>query len=93
MTSQTGQQIITINISSTIHNYNTYYNYFYNTTIIQCNTIITINKYSNISRSRGNQTMKFGHLIEHDMENIFLKKSFTKCGGEASPRHFYKQTK
>ena len=36
----------------------------------------------NISRSKGNQTMKFGQLIECDMRNIFLEKSFTKCGGE-----------
>ena len=27
----------------------------------------------NISRSKGNQTMKFGQLIEYNMRNIFLK--------------------
>ena len=32
--------------------------------------------------------MKFGHLIEYNMKNIFLEKSYTKCGGETSPRHF-----
>ena len=42
----------------------------------------------NISRSKGNQTMKFGHLIDYDMRNIFLEKSHTKCGGETSPRPF-----
>ena len=26
--------------------------------------------------------MKFGQLIECDMKNIFLNKSYTKCGGE-----------
>ena len=26
-----------------------------------------------ISRSKGNQTKKFGQLIEHNMRNIFLK--------------------
>ena len=26
--------------------------------------------------------MKFGHLIEYNMRNIFLEKSYTKCGGE-----------
>ena len=30
--------------------------------------------------------MKFGQLIEYNMRNIFLEKSFTKCGGETSPR-------
>ena len=33
-----------------------------------------------ISRSKGNQTMKFGLLIEHNMRNIFLENSYTKCG-------------
>ena len=43
----------------------------------------TIAKYimPNISRSKGNQTMKFGELIEYNMRNIFLGKSYTKCGG------------
>ena len=34
---------------------------------------------SNISRSKGNQTMKFGQLTEYDMTNIFLEKLYTKC--------------
>ena len=38
-----------------------------------------------IPRSKCNRTMKFGHLIEYiTMRNIFLEKSFTKCGGEKS---------
>ena len=28
----------------------------------------------NISQSKGNQTMKFGQLIEHKKRNIFLQK-------------------
>ena len=28
---------------------------------------------TNISRSKDNQTMKFGQLIEYNMRNIFLK--------------------
>ena len=32
----------------------------------------------NISGSRGNQTMKFGQLIEYDMKNIFLENSYIK---------------
>ena len=42
----------------------------------------------NISRSKVNQTMKFGQLIEDNISKIFLEKSFTKCGGETSPRPF-----
>ena len=32
--------------------------------------------------------MKLGQLIEHNMRNIILEKSYTKCGGETSPRRF-----
>ena len=60
MTSQTGQQTITIHILP------------------------------DISRRKGNQTMKFGQLIECNMKNIFLEKSFEKCGGETSPDPFLK---
>ena len=42
----------------------------------------------NTSRSKGNQAMKFGQLIECNMTNIFLKRSYTKCSGETSPRPF-----
>ena len=34
----------------------------------------------NISRNKGNQTMKFGQLIGYNMKNIFLEKSLIKCG-------------
>ena len=37
--------------------------------------------------------MKFNQLIEFKMRNTFLNKSYTKCGGKASPRHFYKKSK
>ena len=39
---------------------------------------IAIHILLNISRSKGNQTMKFGQLIECKMKNIFLEKSYTK---------------
>ena len=42
----------------------------------------------NISRSKGNETMKFGHLIDYNMRNIFLEKSYTKCGAETSLRSY-----
>ena len=32
--------------------------------------------------------MIFGQFIEYNMRNIFLEKSYTKCGGETSPRPF-----
>ena len=41
-----------------------------------------------ISRSKGNQTTKYGQLIEYNMRNISLKKSYTECIGETSPRPF-----
>ena len=34
--------------------------------------------------------MKFGKLIEYNLKNIFLEKSYTKCGGENIPRPFLK---
>ena len=40
----------------------------------------------NFSRSKGNQTMNFGQLIEYNMRNIFVEKSYTKCAGETIPR-------
>ena len=40
-----------------------------------------------ILRNKGNQTMKFGQLIEYYI-NIILEKSYTKCDGETSPRPF-----
>ena len=49
---------------------------------------IVINILPNISRSKGNQKMKFAQLIEYNMRNILLQKSYTKCGGETSPRPF-----
>ena len=39
---------------------------------------ITIHIMSNISRSKGNQKMKFGQLIEINVKNIFLRKSCRK---------------
>ena len=51
--------------------------------------ITIIHILSNTSRSKGNQTTKFGHLIEYDMRNSFLEKPYTKYAGEASRRPFY----
>ena len=40
----------------------------------------------NISRSKVNETMKFGQSIECNVKNIFIEKSDTKYGGEKSPK-------
>ena len=54
---------------------------------------IVIHILSNISRSKGNQTMKFGQLIDYNMRIIFIEKWYTKWGGETSPRHFSEKLK
>ena len=46
-----------------------------------------------ISRSKGNQTIKCGQLMEHNMRNIFLVKLCTKCRGETSAKPFFKKIK
>ena len=46
----------------------------------------------NISRSKDNQAMKFGQLIEYNMRKYFLEKSYTKCGGDTIPRPFSKNS-
>ena len=48
--------------------------------------IIAIHTLLNISRSKGNQTMKFNQLKENNMRNIFVEKSYPKCAGETIPR-------
>ena len=39
---------------------------------------IAINMLVNISQSKGNQTMKFSQLIEHNKRNILLQKLWRK---------------
>ena len=52
--------------------------------------IVAIHILSNISRSKGH--ILFGQLIQYNMRNIFLKKSYRKCGGEAISRPFSKKS-
>ena len=54
---------------------------------------IAIHILINISRSKGNQAMKFGQLIEYHLRNIFREKSYTKCGGKGNHRPFSKKSK
>ena len=53
---------------------------------------ITIHILATISKSKGNQTMKFGQLIEYNMRNTFVVKSYTKCI-ENIPRPLSKKSK
>ena len=46
-----------------------------------------------ILRKKGNQTMKFGQLIQYNMRNTFLEKSYRECGGETGPRPFSEKLK
>ena len=55
---------------------------------INCNTHI-----AQYSRSKGKQAMKFCQLIEYNMRNIFLEKSYTKCCRETITRPFSKKLK
>ena len=47
----------------------------------------------NISRGKGNQTMKLGQLIDYDIKNIFLEKPYATCGGETSASSFSEKLK
>ena len=53
---------------------------------------IAIYIFPNISRSKGHPKLKFGQLIDYNMINIFLEKSYTKCGRETIPRPFSKNS-
>ena len=48
---------------------------------------------TSLSRSKGNQTMKLDQLIEYNMRNIFLEKSYINYGVKTSPRPFSKKSK
>ena len=58
--------------------------------VTTCLTNNAIHTLPNISRSKGNQAMQFGHLIEY---NIFVEKSYTKCAGETVPKPLSKKSK
>ena len=46
----------------------------------------------NISRSKDNQSMKFGRLTEYNRKILF-EKSYIKCGGKTIPTPFSKKSK
>ena len=49
---------------------------------------IAIHILTNISRSKGNQSKKFGQLIEYNLKNIFLEKSYAKWVEKIFPDTF-----
>ena len=51
---------------------------------------IAIHTLLKMSRSKVNQAMEFGQLIEYNMRNIFLETSYTKCGEKLFPEPFQK---
>ena len=55
--------------------------------------IIAIHILPNISRSKVNETIKFGQLIEYNMRISLLEKSYTKCDGKLFPGPFLKYYK
>ena len=55
--------------------------------------INTVHKLPKTSRSKDNQTMKFGKLIEYNIRNIFVERSSIKCVGETSLRSFLQKSK
>ena len=52
---------------------------------------ITIHILSNLSRSKSNQTMKFGQLLENNMKNIFLEKLYKNVVEKLLPSLFLKK--
>ena len=55
--------------------------------------IIAIKILPNAARSKDNQTMKIGQLIEYSMRNIFLQKFYAKFDLESTPRPCSKKLK
>ena len=45
---------------------------------------------TNVLGSKNNRAIKFGQLKGYNIRNIFLEKSYTKCGGGTIPRPFLK---
>ena len=58
-------------------------NLWHHKLVNNCNTL------PNIAWSKGNQTAKFGQLIEYSKRNIFLQKSCWKWGRKTSCRPLY----
>ena len=51
--------------------------------------MVNFNILPNVSRSKGNQVIRFGQLIKYSMRNIFLQKSCRKWGRGTSSRPLF----
>ena len=54
---------------------------------------IAIHIFTNKSRSKENQAMETGELLEYNLRNNFLEKLHTKFGGKTIPRLFSEKSK
>ena len=54
---------------------------------------IAIHILCNTSRGKGNQRIKFVQLLENNMRNVFIEKSYTKCKRETIARPISKKSK
>ena len=50
---------------------------------------IAIHILLNLSQNKGNQTIKFGQLVEYNKRNIFFQKICKKRDRETSSKHFF----
>ena len=55
--------------------------------------VITIHRLPNISRSKGNQTLKFGQLIEQNMRKLLMKNHTQDVVKKLFPERFLKNRK
>ena len=51
---------------------------------------IAIHILPNMSRSKGNQAIKYGQLIEYNMKNIFVERSYTNVVEKLFPDLYLK---
>ena len=58
-------------------------------TLLSGKQAIVIHVLSNIPRCKGNQTMKFGQLIEYNVTQFFLQKWCWKWGSETNSRPIF----
>ena len=54
---------------------------------------IAVHILPNISRSKDNETITFGQVIEYNMRKVFLETSYTKYGGETISGPLSKKSK
>ena len=55
--------------------------------------IVAIHILPNISRRKDNHEISYFKSQKYNIRNIFLEKSYRRCGAKVSPRSFYKKSK